>query len=366
MYINQETQPPYKMKNSKEKVLQKVYNNFKEEAELFFVSKFIEGNAIKKEFTSCLDILFNITKTLDSNKGIIAYNSDYGQSKTFFFDVVRHRLHRTKNVNLFKKTTAKELCNIYVNANKGEDPLKNLDKFIRCKNLFIDDIGDELRDGKERMVFGNRLNVVRYVLLKRYEWWVEKGWKTYGTTNLTLENVAENYDGRVADRIQQMAHWRGFKFLSEGSFRQRTDTRMLNQDEIRLNMLRLNPVKEVDNIDLEQYFNSLLDYSEEKLVSRDSSFWSFCKTYLIAKKIIKKEDFVVIDEDKMEASRIKLISQKKDYLKSKYRNAPPGIYKSQVNLMISRITTAEVREFAEDSVVRGVFIHLKKTNYKFK
>ena len=66
---------------------------------------------------------------------------------------------------------------------QGEEALL---KFISCKNLFIDDIGDE----GERKVFkhfSNEMNVIRYVILKRYEFWLdeEKEWKTYATTNLS-------------------------------------------------------------------------------------------------------------------------------------------------------------------------------------
>ena len=347
-------------------LLEKVYNNFKQEAELFFVTKFIEGPAIKEEFKNCLDILFNITKTVDSNKGIIAYNPKYGQSKTFFFDVVKHRMLRTKSVNLFKKTTARELCDVYTSTKKGFDPIKELDKFIKVKNLFIDDIGDELRDGKERMVWGNRLNVVRYVLLKRYELWTNKGYKTYGTTNLTLENIAKNYDGRIADRLHDMVHWREFKFLSDGSFRQRTDTRILTQEEVRKNWQKLKPKEVVEKVDLDAYFNSMLEYGENRLFAMNTAFWTFCKTYLIAKKIIKENDFILIDDKKMSACRLKLIEEKTDILKTDLKSAPPVVYKSKKERMIQSITSEEVRQYAEGTIVRGVFMQLKKDNFIFK
>lgn len=348
-------------------ILEKVYKNFKQEAELFFVTKFIEGPTIKKEFVNCLDILFNISKTIDSTKGIIAFNPKYGQSKTFFFDVVAHRILRTRKQNLFKKTTARELCEIYMSSKKGADPIKELDKFIRVKSLFIDDIGDELKDGKERIVYGNKLNVVRYVLLKRYEWWSSKGWKTYGTTNLTIDNIAKNYDGRVADRLGQMVHWRNFKFLPDGlTFRQRTDTSILSQEKIRENWLKLKPKDSIERVDLDEYFNSMLQYSEERILQLHAAFWQFCKTYLIAKKLIKESDFIIIDEKKMAACRSSLIQEKKQSLKSESKAAPPGIYKGRLNKMVSSITDEEVRKYAEGTVVRGVFLELQRTNYKFK
>ena len=148
-------------------MIKKVFNNFKKEVELFFMTKFITGVTLEKTYSRCLDILYNITGNEDSARGILAFNPRYGQGKSFFFDVVNHRHRRIKGRNLFVRTTAKELCEIYTSTEKGSNPESRLIKFISVKQLFIDDIGDELKEGAIRSNYSNKLNVMRFVLLKK-------------------------------------------------------------------------------------------------------------------------------------------------------------------------------------------------------
>lgn len=355
------------MMNDPKKMLDKVYSNFIEEAELFFVTRFIDSQKIKNEYQYCLDVLFNISGTKDTTKGLIAFNSNYGQGKSFFFDVVHHRIKRTQNRNLWKRVTARELCEVYTSADAKEDATKKLDKFIQVKHLFIDDIGDELKDGKMKVVYGNKLNVLRYVLLKRYDLWNQKGFKTYGTTNITLNQFAENYDGRLADRIMQMCYWRSFGFLGDGqSFRQIEETRKLTQEEIRKNWLKFQPKKELEPLDLDKYFNSMLNSTEEAIETQSLSFWKFCKTFLISKDLVKEKDFdLVITQERMNAAREKLIYDKRQVIKTEYRHAPAGVFSNQIEQMKASITEEEVKEFAKCNIVKGIFLNLKSKQHKF-
>lgn len=349
-----------------EQKLETVYKNFIEEAELFFVTKFIESESIKKKFTFCLDVLFNITGSQDVNRGIWAFDKNYGRGKTFFFDVVHHRMRRKKGVNMFKKTSALELVDIYLNSKNKTNPTKELDEFIQAKKLFIDDLGTELKDGgASRVVYGNKLNIMRYVLLKRYDLWKDKGYITHGTTNLDISGIVEHYGDRTADRFKEMTHQVNFDFLKQGSFRQFNDTRRLTREEIRLNHLKVQPKKKQEVLNLEEYFNEMLQLSEERIEMQPLSFWIFCRTYLIAKNEIKESDFIVIDDEKRQASRAKLIHDKKQEIKQTYRNAPAGVLTAKIDEMKANITKEEVQLFAECNVVKNVFKILQQQNHKF-
>jgi len=343
------------------------YQSFKVEAENFFVTKFITSPTIDKEITNCLDIIFDITKTVDSNKGVIVFSQKYGQGKSFFFDILDHWFFRIKGHRLFKRTTAKELAALYSDTSTNDDPQRRLDDFIKVKNLFIDDIGDE-GENKTFHNYSNSLNVLRYVLLKRYEYWNEKGWKTYGTTNLTIEQIASNYDGRVADRLLQMSHWREFTFLKSGSFRQVSETRKLSKAEIEKNALKfVKPEKPVERVDMEKYFNSLIEETDEYLSSRPASFWEFVKRYLIEKELLNQKDFdKKITIERLKNSRTILRSETREYKKSQLRHAPADVRNNSVTKALESITESQITNTAENIIAKEKFMQLRKKKHVFK
>lgn len=347
--------------------LQKNYESFIYEAENFFVSKYIRSGTIDNEIKNCLDIVFDVTKTVDSNRGIIAFSPKYGQGKSFFFDVLDHWFFRIKKQKLFKRTTAKELAAIYTDKSTNDDPQKRLDDFINCRFLFIDDIGDE---GEEKVFhnYSNSLNVLRYVLLKRYEFWNEKGWKTFATTNLTLEQIASNYDGRVADRLLQMCHWREFTFLKSGSFRQVSETRKLNQMEIKNNLEKHAPTETpVEKVDLEKYFNDLINESDEYINSRPASFWEFVKKYLIDKEFLTESDFKnKITSEELSKSKVILRSETREYEKGKLKYAPAKMRENAITKALNQISKNNVYDFAANFIAKEKFIELRNKKHVFK
>lgn len=345
-------------------MIKKAFDNFVQEAELFFVKKFITSPTIENEYSDCLDIIFDITKTKDSTKGIIAFNQKYGQGKSFFFDVVNHRNRRLKGRDLYKRTTAKELAQIYTSASKGEDPQVNLDEFIKVKTLFIDDIGDE-GESKTFNHFSNKLNVVRYVLLKRYEMWEKKGWRTFGTTNLTLEQIASNYDGRVADRLMQMTYWKEFKFLKDGSFRQVGETRKLTQVEIAENWKKFEVPEQPVKIDLEQYFNELIHEGDGYFIEKDISFWTFVKNYLVEKGLLSDKDFEVIDDEAIENARVFTRYEVRETKKQTYRHAGSEIRSLHIGEALSKITQHDVLNVAQNKIAKQKFMELRESKHKF-
>lgn len=346
-------------------MINKTFNNFKEEVELFFMTKFIVGDQLKKVYSECLDILFNITKTKDITKGIIAYNPNYGQGKSFFFDVAHHRFRRLKGQNLFVKTSAKELCEMYTSTSKGSNPETRLLKFISVKRLYIDDIGDELKEGAIRSNYSNKLNVIRWVLLKRYEFWVEKGWKTYGTTNLTIEEIAKNYDGRVADRLMQMTYYKEFKFIKNGSFRQLKETRKLTPEEIQVNLDKFKPEEKVEKVDLEKYFNELIQEPEKNFEEKGSYFWKFVKDYLERKGLLTESDFNKIDEAMLDGSKMLLKNDIRDKKRSEMRHAPGNVRSNAIDEALKAITGSQVYDESKNIIAKRKFLELKKQRFKF-
>lgn len=346
--------------------LEKSYKNFIEEAEMFFVKPFISLPQIEKEYSECLDIIFNITGKMDSSRGIIAHNPSYGQGKSFFFDVVNHRHLRTKGKYAFKRTTARELCEIYTSTKKGQDPQEALNEFIKVRNLFIDDIGDELKDGKERSNYSNKLNVLRYVLLQRYDLWIKKGWKTFGTTNLTLEGFAKNYDGRVADRITQMTYWKKFVFLKQGSsFRQLRETRKLTQEEIQASWNKFKKPKTIEKVDLEKYFNELVSETDDYLENKDPSFWSFVQKYLSEKGILKESDFDIIDEKMLDSSELILRRDVRETKNMSLKHAPGQVRKKEIDRAMDSIKRNDVFNMAKTIIAKKKFMELRQQKFVF-
>jgi DNA replication protein DnaC len=342
------------------------FNNFKYEVEKFFMTKFITGTSLEKKYSECLDIIYNITGTKDTTRGIFAFNEKYGQGKSFFFEVVNHRHRRKYKQNLFKMTTARELCRIYTSSGKGQNPEDQLLEFINCRTLFIDDIGDELKDGKERSHYSNKLNVIRFVLLKRYDLWVSKGWKTFGTTNLTIEQIAQNYDGRVADRLLQMTYFEEFKFLGSGSFRQIEETRKLTPEEIKRSWISLEKKKKVERVDLEKYFNELINEDDSYFEGKDNSFWSFVKDYLIEKSLLTKSDISKIDETTLDASESLLRRDTRETKRMSLKHAPGNVRNTNIDQALSKITRKDIFNTAENIMARRKFIELKKIKHIFK
>ena len=282
----------------------KLFQNFKQEAENFFVKELKQSKTMIQTYVDCIETIYGLSETHDCNKGIIAYSPNYGQGKSFFFQVVNHRHRRRKGVNAFFMTSAKELSKIYTECPANENPVQRLEEFINVKNLFIDDIGDEGKD-KTFSHYGNKLNVVRHVLLRRYELWTEKGYKTYGTTNLSKKELEMCYEGRVIDRLDEMIYIKEFKFLKEGSFRQMEGTRRLTQIEIKDNWKKFQSPVKVTNVDMIKYWNELINETDDFINKQPITFWKWVIPYMIEHKVIKEDDFDKIGNDVLiEAERV--------------------------------------------------------------
>ncbi|QCW20404.1 hypothetical protein [Flavobacterium phage FPSV-S2] len=340
-----------------------LYKRFINEAEMFFVKKFITSPTIEKTFTFCLDVIYNFNNDpeVDYNRGIIAFNKKYGVGKSFFFDVVHHLHFRIRNQYIFKKTSAKELVNVF--KEKGEAELL---EFIKVKNLFIDDIGDE-GDDKFFSHYNNKMNVIRFVLLKRYEWWVSKGFRTFGTTNLTIEEIAKNYDGRVADRFMQMVYFEHFDFLETGSFRQIKSTRKLTQQEIQENWKKLEKPKVEEKIDVVAFMNDLLIESDDYLQNMGEVAWSFVKKFMLEKEYLKTTDFDEIDDAMFDAARSLEKKQIRESISVLMKNCIPVVRENKREEKYKEITRDSTMNIAQNVITKRKFLELRNDkNFKFK
>jgi len=345
------------------------FEKFKEEAELFFVTKFLYSPEMEKEFTFLIDLMFNIEndKEKDYSRGVIAFNKKYGQSKSFFFEVLHHRVKRIDNRNIFMKTTAKDLYTFYIDHGETE-----LEKYISVKNLFIDDIGDEGIDGNklaQREKSKNQLNVLRFVLLKRYEWWIdpEKRWKTFGTTNLSIEEIAVLYDGRLSDRLEQMVYFRHFDFLEKGSFRQIKNSRPLTREEIAANWQKVAAKKKEEVFDPIAFLNDMLSESIDYLQIDDWIRWGKIKEILFDLKLLTVEKI----EEKITPQLKKEIEIRerksvRDTVESRYKHADFGTQRRKKDEGLAAITPEYIHKISSLEVVKQMFIELKnEPNFKF-
>lgn len=342
--------------------MDKYFLKFVEEAELFFVKKYIYNSKLEKKISFCLDVIFNITKNpeIDYSKGIIVFSKKYGQGKSFFFEVVFHRHRRLYNKNLYKRTTSKDLVNVF--KEQGESGLL---EFINVKNIFIDDIGDE-GDNKEFSHYNNKMNVIRFVMLKRYELWVEKGWRTFGTTNLTIQDIAENYDGRVADRIMQMVYFEEFDFLEKGSFRQVKESRKLTQEEINFNLQKFKKEEQVQKVDVKAYMNGLLKEKDEYLYNLGEVTWTMIRNYLLENRFLEQKEIENIPDNVLETARVVAKKNARENIKVLMANCLKEAQRNALDKRISSINNSEVLNIAQNSIAKRRFFELKEQpNFKF-
>ncbi len=68
----------------------------------------------------------------------------------------------------------------------------------------FDEIG---RETIPAVHFGNRRNVMQYILAYRYNYWQNNGLITHGTTNATPQELVSLYGEHIGDRIREMFNW---------------------------------------------------------------------------------------------------------------------------------------------------------------
>lgn len=134
----------------------------------------------------------------DSKKGILMYGS-IGTGKSTLMRAM-NRFYRKSGMRkeVCIETSAINIASKY--AEVGDEVFDVLGKPYN-ENYFIDDIGLE----REASHYGNRINVIRDVILTRYE--MRNSKKTYITTNMNINELGERYGFQVLDRLKEMCYF---------------------------------------------------------------------------------------------------------------------------------------------------------------
>lgn len=123
-----------------------------------------------------------------------------GTGKTTIMNVFREFLiERRKG---FKMSTAGEIASIYSATGDLDTFTLNITGYSEKPiELCIDELGRELIPAN---YFGNKLNVMQYILQQRYGMWQSIGLKTHVTTNLDPKDIKSKYEDFIFDRCRQM------------------------------------------------------------------------------------------------------------------------------------------------------------------
>ena len=76
------------------------------------------------------------------------------------------------------------------------------DKNNRPKDFCFDDLGLESKSN----YFGNNVNVMREIILSRYDLFVSRGLLTHFTSNLNASQIGEMYGNEVRSRLREMCN----------------------------------------------------------------------------------------------------------------------------------------------------------------
>jgi len=127
----------------------------------------------------------------DPRKGLLLAGN-FGSGKTALLDIHRQMNWHGKR---FRTVSAHDIVAKF--DAKGES---GITPFLNTGNLFIDDLGAEAVG----VHYGKREEVLKRVLEMRYILFTKEGKRTYATTNLSLQELAERYGGRVESRLYEM------------------------------------------------------------------------------------------------------------------------------------------------------------------
>ncbi len=155
-------------------------------------------------------------------KGLLLYGG-IGIGKTSLFQIfIRNPLAS------YMVVSCREIANGYANnAAKGAKGTDYLDDYIdeidpTHNNPFKQDAWgicfDDLGTESSKKTFGNEVNVMEEILLSRYDRRIALTAKTHITTNLSAEEIGDNYGTRVRSRMREMFNF--IEFQSETDMRQ--------------------------------------------------------------------------------------------------------------------------------------------------
>lgn len=135
----------------------------------------------------------------DLRKGLW-FDGTIGSGKTTLMRVFRELLLAQRKA--FRMDTAAEMANLYSTTGSLDLYINNSFGYSEKPiELCIDELG---REQLPAVHFGNKLNVMQYILQQRYGLWQRSGVITHVTTNLSPGEVIDKYEDFIFDRCRHM------------------------------------------------------------------------------------------------------------------------------------------------------------------
>lgn len=143
------------------------------------------------------DLAFETKHNLELDKGLFVYGNP-GTGKTSSFKIIQEISTNYSLKNLW--IPLKHTNDIVQEFNLSESKLKdNVIKYYTKGKYLFDDLGSEV----EASNFGKEDIFIR-IIEHRYNEFLNKGTKTFITSNLSFEDIRTRYGERIYDRLYQM------------------------------------------------------------------------------------------------------------------------------------------------------------------
>lgn len=153
---------------------------------------FVEDDYVRENIRMVVEWLSGIYASCIMTGGVGIGKTILMKSLMHFFDSIREPITmpplRCRQIAYYD---ASEMCIKYVSSEEVRYEVAN------CKILFVDDLGCE---ASEYRFYGNVAKPVQEILMYRYSYRLP----TIIATNLSLEEFAERYGDRVADRVNEL------------------------------------------------------------------------------------------------------------------------------------------------------------------
>lgn len=333
----------------------------------YFIKRgYAVSETIEKKMTMFSDIIFQLDndEKMCYDKGLIVYSEKYGQGKTFFFEVISFISWTYFKRQAFKMTDSIELVEIFKKG--GEDALRD---FISVPRLFIDDIGNEKKRESTAYHKGSKMDVLAYVLEYRYEKWKKEGWKLFGTTNISLQSLADLYDGRLSDRLAQSVYFENYDIMKTGSFRQVPNIEVVREDvrnRLRDEYIKANTPEEKINVDVDLYLNKCLTDTSVEMGAYGQVTLNYIKGLLLKKGVVSESELNNFYESDMEDAKKEYEKEIRDGIRSAFKSTISIVREKKALEQVNAITKEDLINFCQNRNVIKKLIQLKHQNYVFK
>lgn len=151
------------------------------------------------------------SQAFNLKKGLLVIGG-IGVGKTILFKVFREIIKQYTRYYDFAIVSPIDICGKY-SLDGHEIILSNTTNCFKETNRYkdksqprsrlYDDLGSE---ETWTSFYGTKVNVMEKIILTRYDLFIDKGMKTYFTTNLQPKEIAEKYGERAISRLREMTN----------------------------------------------------------------------------------------------------------------------------------------------------------------